>query len=97
MSEIKGKEITTIEGLAQGNKLQPIQEAFMHHDSLQCGFCTPGMILTAYSFLLKNKKPNYQEIIEAMDDNLCRCGAHKRIIEAIQSVAGIETEVYDEN
>lgn len=96
MGEIKGKEITTIEGLAHDEKLQPIQESFMQHDALQCGFCTPGMILTAYSFLLKNKNPNYQEIVEAMEDNLCRCGAHKRIIDAMKSVAENEKEVYDE-
>lgn len=96
MSEVKGKEITTIEGLAKNGKIHSIQDAFMQHDALQCGFCTPGMILTAYSFLLKNKDPNYSEIIKAMDDNLCRCGAHKRIVEAIQHVAEIEKEVHNE-
>ncbi len=96
VSDVKGKEVITIEGLEKNGKLHPIQEAFMHHDALQCGFCTPGMILTAYSFLLKNKKPTYAQIVEAMDDNLCRCGAHKRIVEAIESVAGVKEEVYNE-
>ena len=64
-----------------------IQEAFVKHDALQCGFCTPGMILKAYSFLLRNPEPTREEIIESMEDNLCRCGAHIRIIQAIESAA----------
>jgi len=85
---VKGKNILTIEGLAKNGKLHPIQEAFVKHDALQCGFCTPGMILNAYSLLLRNPKPSREEIIRSMENNLCRCGAHKRIIEAIQSAAG---------
>ena len=96
VSDVNGKNVLTIEGLEKDGKLQPIQEAFMHHDALQCGFCTPGMILTAYSFLLKNKKPTYDQIVNAMDDNLCRCGAHKRIIEAIEDVTGVKSEAYNE-
>jgi aerobic-type carbon monoxide dehydrogenase small subunit (CoxS/CutS family) len=84
---IKGKNVLTIEGLAKNGKLHPIQEAFVKHDALQCGFCTPGMILNAYSLLLRNPKPSREEIIRGMENNLCRCGAHKRIIEAIQSAA----------
>ena len=84
---IKGKNVLTIEGLAKNGKLHPIQEAFVKHDALQCGFCTPGMILNAYSLLLRNPKPSQEEIIRGMENNLCRCGAHKRIIEAIQSAA----------
>jgi len=84
---IKGKKVLTIEGLAKNGKLHPIQEAFVKHDALQCGFCTPGMILNAYSLLLRNPKPSREEIIRGMENNLCRCGAHKRIIEAIQSAA----------
>ena len=84
---VKGKEVLTIEGLAQNGKLHPIQEAFVRHDALQCGFCTPGMILNAYSLLLKNSQPTEAEIIQNMDYNLCRCGAHTRIIQAIQSAA----------
>jgi len=84
---VKGKNILTIEGLAKNGKLHPIQEAFVKHDALQCGFCTPGMILNAYSLLLRNPKPSREEIIRGMENNLCRCGAHKRIIEAIQSAA----------
>jgi len=84
---IKGKNVLTIEGLAKDGKLHPIQEAFVKHDALQCGFCTPGMILNAYSLLLENPEPTRDEIIEGMDYNLCRCGAHIRIIRAIESAA----------
>lgn len=84
---IKGKEVVTIEGLAKNGKLHPIQEAFVKHNALQCGFCTPGMILNAYSFLLRNPRPTREEIIQNMDYNLCRCGAHLRIIRAIESAA----------
>jgi len=84
---INGKEVLTIEGLEKNDKLHPIQEAFVKHDALQCGFCTPGMILNAYALLLRNPQPTEEEIIQAMDNNLCRCGAHTRIIRAIQSAA----------
>lgn len=87
MKEIKGKEVVTIEGLAANGKLHPLQKAFTEHDAMQCGYCTPGMILNAYSFLRKNPEPSEKEIIENMNDNLCRCGAHNRIIKAIQSAA----------
>ena len=84
---IKGKEVLTIEGLATNGKLHPIQEAFVKHDALQCGFCTPGMILNAYGLLLKNPRPTRAQIIQGMEGNLCRCAAHSRIIEAVQSAA----------
>jgi aerobic-type carbon monoxide dehydrogenase small subunit (CoxS/CutS family) len=87
VKEIQGKEVVTIEGLATKNKLHPLQKAFTAHDAMQCGYCTPGMILNAYSFLRKNPNPSEKEIIENMNDNLCRCGAHDRIIKAIQSAA----------
>ncbi len=85
--EVAGSDIRTIEGLAQNGQLHPIQEAFAAHDALQCGFCTPGMILKAYGLLSSNPAPTRQEIIDGMEDNLCRCGAHVRIIAAIQSAA----------
>jgi len=87
IENIQGKKVVTIEGLAQNGKLHPLQKAFMTHDALQCGYCTPGMILTAYSLLLKNPFPSRKEIVEGLEDNLCRCGAHQRIIQAVQSVA----------
>ncbi|MFQ6033205.1 MAG: (2Fe-2S)-binding protein, partial [Candidatus Zixiibacteriota bacterium] len=85
--EVKGKEGITIEGLAQNGTLHPLQEAFIKHDALQCGFCTPGMILRAHSLLSHNPRPSREEIIEGMDGNLCRCGAHVRIVQAIQTAA----------
>jgi len=85
--DIHGKAVITIEGLAKNGKLHPLQEAFIKHDALQCGYCTPGMILTAYSLLLKNPNPARRDIIDGMEDNLCRCGAHNRIVQAIQTAA----------
>ncbi len=87
VGEIKGKHIITIEGLAKGDNLHPLQKAFLEHDAFQCGFCTPGMILNAYSLLRKISGPSEAEIIRAMDWNLCRCGAHPRILRAIQTAA----------
>jgi aerobic-type carbon monoxide dehydrogenase small subunit (CoxS/CutS family) len=87
MEEVKGKEVITIEGLANGDDLHPLQKAFIRHDSMQCGFCTSGMILTAYSLLNQNTDPSEAEILDAMNDNLCRCGSYKRIIKAIQTAA----------
>jgi aerobic-type carbon monoxide dehydrogenase small subunit (CoxS/CutS family) len=87
LKNVKGKEVLTIEGLAKNGDLHPLQEAFIQHGALQCGFCTPGMILQAYSLLLRNPRPNRQEIIQGMDENLCRCGSHTRIIQAIQTAA----------
>ena len=87
MEEVKGKEVITIEGLAMGREIHPLQKAFMEKDATQCGFCTPGMILTAYALLQEKSNPSESEIIYAMDDNLCRCGSYKRIIRAIQTAA----------
>jgi aerobic carbon-monoxide dehydrogenase small subunit len=82
-----GAEITTIEGLASNGHLHPMQQAFWDNHGLQCGYCTPGMIMTAWALLNQNPNPSDQQIIEGMEDNLCRCGAHKRIIEAIHVAA----------
>ena len=84
---VKGKEVLTIEGLAKNGKLHPLQTAFMEHDALQCGFCTPGMILNAYSLLKKNPRPAVPDIVRAMEGNLCRCSSYNRIIEAIQTAS----------
>lgn len=89
VKDVRGKEVITIEGLTTNGKLHPVQEAFVEHDALQCGFCTPGMIMAAYSILLKNPRPTKTQIIDGMEGNLCRCGAHKRILEAIESVANL--------
>ena len=85
--DVRGKNVTTIEGLAKDGKLHPLQQAFVDHDALQCGFCTPGMIMTAYGLLLKKPNLTREEIIAGMDDNLCRCAAHKRIIQAIETAS----------
>lgn len=84
---VAGKSVRTIEGLINNGRLHPIQEAFVQQDALQCGFCTPGMILKAYSLLASNPKPTRDQIVAAMDDNLCRCGAHKRILEAVEAAS----------
>jgi aerobic-type carbon monoxide dehydrogenase small subunit (CoxS/CutS family) len=87
MKDVENKKVITIEGLAKNGDLHPLQKAFMELDALQCGYCTPGMIMNAYAFLQKNPKPSEAQIITAMNDNLCRCGAHTRIIKAIQTAA----------
>jgi carbon-monoxide dehydrogenase small subunit len=87
MRTLKGSKVTTIEGLAKNGTLHPLQKAFIKHDALQCGFCTPGMILKAYGLLSTNLQPTREEIIGDMDENLCRCGAHVRIVQAIQTAA----------
>jgi carbon-monoxide dehydrogenase small subunit len=92
VEDVNGAEVVTIEGLAQDGNLHPIQQAFVQHDALQCGYCTPGMILKAYSFLAENPQPTTDEIITAMDDNLCRCGSHIRILQAVQTAAKLMKE-----
>lgn len=87
VSEVAGKKVITIEGLATNGNLHPVQKAFIEHDALQCGYCTPGMIMNAVGLLLKNPQPSEQEIIHDMEGNLCRCGAHMRIIKAVQTAA----------
>jgi aerobic-type carbon monoxide dehydrogenase small subunit (CoxS/CutS family) len=87
VDSVRGKEVVTIEGLADDGELHPLQKAFMQHDALQCGFCTPGMILTAYGLLRTNRNPSRDEIVRGMDRNLCRCGAQRRIVDAIQAAA----------
>ena len=84
---MRGKKVVTIEGLAAGDGLHPLQKAFMEHDALQCGFCTPGMILQATALLRANPRPETSDILAHMNRNYCRCGAHTRIVQAIQSAA----------
>ncbi|MDP2112762.1 MAG: (2Fe-2S)-binding protein [Bacteroidota bacterium] len=87
MEDVAGKKITTIEGMSVNGKLHPIQQAFVDHDALQCGYCTPGMIMNAYGLLLKNPNPTKEQIVDGMEGNLCRCGAHTHIIDAIESAS----------
>lgn len=87
VSDVAGKSVVTIEGLEKKGKLHPVQQAFIDHDALQCGYCTPGMIVTAVGMLKKNPSPTRQEIVEGMEENLCRCGAHMRIIDAVEDAS----------
>lgn len=82
-----GKEITTIEGLLDGEKLHPIQQAFIEHDGFQCGFCTPGQIMAAQALLNKHPKPDHEQIKEGMAGNLCRCSAYPNIIDSVLAAA----------
>ena len=88
VKEIDGKNVLTIEGLSEDGHLHPIQEAFLNHHAFQCGYCTPGMIVQAYALLLKKARPTREEIIQHLEDNLCRCGSHTRIVDAILEAAG---------
>ena len=87
VSDVAGKSVITIEGLEKGGILHPLQQAFIDHDALQCGFCTPGMILTSAGLLKQHPAPTRDDIISGLEDNLCRCGAHTRIIDAVQDAA----------
>jgi aerobic-type carbon monoxide dehydrogenase small subunit (CoxS/CutS family) len=87
VKDVQDQDVVTIEGLAKNGELHPLQKAFMTHDALQCGFCTPGMIINAYALLRKNPRPSVSQIIEGMDENLCRCGAYNRIVQAVQAAA----------
>ncbi len=87
VKNVSGKEVITIEGLAQNGNLHPLQKAFIQEGAVQCGFCTPGMILRSFSLLLKNPEPGRGDIVKFMDQNLCRCGSYSRIIKAIQTAA----------
>ena len=84
--EAEGQAIVTIEGLSDEGKLHPLQQAFVEHGSIQCGFCSPGMILSAKALLDKNPSPNPSEIREAISGNLCRCTGYQKIVEAVQAV-----------
>lgn len=92
IGDVANKKLTTIEGLATGDQLHPVQQAFVDNDALQCGYCTPGMILTAVSLLADDPAASKDDIVSGLDDNLCRCGAHKRILEAVHSVARKEQD-----
>jgi aerobic-type carbon monoxide dehydrogenase small subunit (CoxS/CutS family) len=87
VGDVAGKKVITIEGLEKDGKLHPLQKAFIEHDALQCGYCTPGMIMNATGLLIKNPNPSRQDIVKGMEDNYCRCGAHVRIIQAVETAA----------
>ena len=87
LKAVAGKRVLTIEGIGASG-LHAVQQAFLSHHAFQCGYCTPGMILNAYALLLKTPHPTRDQIARHMEDNLCRCGAHGRILDAIQEAAG---------
>jgi aerobic-type carbon monoxide dehydrogenase small subunit (CoxS/CutS family) len=89
VSDVAGKDVMTIEGLSRNGKLHPVQQAFIDHDALQCGYCTPGMIMTAAGMLMKKPSLTRQEIIDGLENNLCRCGAHTRIVDAVETAAKV--------
>ncbi|HUJ70092.1 MAG TPA: (2Fe-2S)-binding protein [Syntrophorhabdales bacterium] len=83
----QGKEIVTIEGLSQGEKLHPVQEAFVKHAAIQCGFCTPGMVMAAAGYLAENPDPTTEEVRKAISGNLCRCTGYQQIVDAVMAAA----------
>jgi aerobic-type carbon monoxide dehydrogenase small subunit (CoxS/CutS family) len=84
---IDGTNVTTVEGLANDDELHPVQQAFVNHDAMQCGYCTPGMVLGAVGLLRANSDPSDEEIVEGMEGHLCRCGTYVRVIEAVREAA----------
>jgi len=88
LSDVQGKRVTTIEGLAADGEPGPLQRAFQDHDGYQCGYCTPGQIMSAHALLLKTPKPTHQQIVDGMEGNFCRCGAYKHILAAIEAASG---------
>jgi aerobic-type carbon monoxide dehydrogenase small subunit (CoxS/CutS family) len=82
-----GREVRTIEGLARGEQLHPVQEAFVEHDALQCGFCTPGMVMSCAGLLERNKSPSLDEVKQAVRGNLCRCGTYPKVFDATLAAA----------
>ncbi len=85
--EVDGREVTTVEGLARGERLSALQEAFVEHSALQCGFCTPGVLISAHALLKRNPHPTDDEVREALVGNLCRCTGYLRIVQAVQAAA----------
>ena len=92
LADVVGTSVVTVEGLANNGSLHPVQQAFIDEEALQCGYCTPGMILTAVALLHKNPTPSEVAIVKEMDGNLCRCGSYKRIVQAIKSAANVLKE-----
>jgi aerobic-type carbon monoxide dehydrogenase small subunit (CoxS/CutS family) len=87
LKDVEGQDVTTIEGLMQNDRLHPIQDAFVKHAALQCGYCTPGMIMEAYALLLNNPRATRADIVNELEGHACRCGAHVRILAAVEDAA----------
>ena len=84
LEDVEGAKVVTIEGLAEGDKLHPVQQAFVEHDALQCGYCTPGILMTMIPFLKQNPDPSEDEIRHALSGNLCRCTGYQHIVDAVK-------------
>jgi aerobic-type carbon monoxide dehydrogenase small subunit (CoxS/CutS family) len=91
MRTVEGKKVVTIEGLAEGDRLHPVQEAFVEHAGYQCGFCTSGMIMGGAALLLSNPKPTRAQITQGLERHLCRCGAQVRIVDAIEAASAVSS------
>ena len=91
-AECDGAKVVTVEGLARGGRLDPIQDAFVRHGAIQCGFCTPGMIMAAYELVHANPTPTETDVRRALEGNLCRCTGYRKIIDAVLSVSGGGTD-----
>jgi len=91
-AQAEGREVVTIEGLAQGGKLDPLQEAFLDHGAVQCGFCTPGMVISAKALLARHPHPSEEQVREALAGHLCRCTGYKKPVEAVLAAAAREPE-----
>jgi aerobic-type carbon monoxide dehydrogenase small subunit (CoxS/CutS family) len=92
VGEVGGKEVTTVEGLEQNGRLHPLQNAFLEEDAFQCGYCTPGMLMSALALLRANANPSADEIVSSMENNICRCGTYPRIVAAIHRAARTQAE-----
>ena len=88
LASLRDKQVVTIEGLARNGEFSPLQRAFYEHGGYQCGYCTSGMIVNAHALLLANHKPTREQIVRGMEGNLCRCGAYRRIVTAIEAASG---------
>ncbi len=91
LSAVRDAEVVTVEGLADDETLHPLQRAFLDHGGYQCGYCTPGMLMSAYALLRANPRPTRREIVAGLEDNLCRCSAYRRILAAVQDAVDRES------
>ena len=87
LTSVAGKDVVTVEGLAHGGRLHPLQQSFIDHGAFQCGYCTSGMLMSAFALLCETPRPAHDAVVAHMDRNLCRCGAHQRIVDAIEAAA----------
>lgn len=90
---VHGREVTTVEGLEENGALHPVQKAFAEHDALQCGFCTPGLVMRTVGLLARNPDPSEEDIRAGLEGHLCRCGTHVRVVQAVQTAARMRQEV----